>query len=76
MRVELDISKKTLGVLVAIVAIIALFFVAYFLDYINIGAPTEGYTSEREASEAITDISAGVEEVGSIIEDIDQNLGG
>ena len=66
------ISKKIIGIIV--VAIIAIFAVAYMMGYIPIGKPV--YGSEREASEAITDISGSVEQIGAIIEDIDRSLGG
>jgi hypothetical protein len=74
MKLELNINRKTGGVIVA-VAIIAIVLVAYFMWYGDAGAQTV-YSSEREASDAITDISSGVEQVGSIIEDIDQSLEG
>ena len=64
------INKKIIAVIV--VVIIAIVVVAYIGGYI--GKPV--YGSEREASEAMIDISSSIEQIGSIIEDIDRRLGG
>jgi len=64
-------NKKIIAVIVVIV--IAIVVAAYIGGYIR--KPVV-YKSEREASEAITDISGSVEQIGSIIEDIDRSLGG
>lgn len=70
MRITLNIDKKILvGALILFV--IVLFVGAYMAGFI--GQPV--YASEREASEAITNISTNVEQIESIIEDIDQKLG-
>ena len=70
MRIALNIDKKTLAV-VLVLFVIILFAVAYMTGFI--AKPV--YASEREASEAITNISTNVEQIESIIEDIDQKLG-
>lgn len=57
-----------------IVAIIIIAVVAVIGGYIALKRPTV-FKSEREVSEAITNISGGVEQIGSIIEDIDKSLG-
>jgi len=71
MKVEFDINKKTIGII--LIVIIAVVVLAYMGGYI--GKPL-AYKSEREASEAVTDISGSVEQIGSIIEDIDEKLRG
>ena len=70
----MNINKKII-VIIAIIAIVAVVAVVYMMGYISIGKPVT-YRSEREASEAITNISSGVEQIGSIIEDISKRLGG
>lgn len=72
MKIELNIDKKTVGIIL-IIAMMVVLAVAYMEGYITIGRPV--YKSKREASEAITNISSGVEQIGSIIEDIDKTLG-
>jgi archaellum component FlaG (FlaF/FlaG flagellin family) len=70
MRITLNIDKKILvGALILFV--IFLFIGAHMAGFI--GQPV--YASEREASEAITNISTNIEQIESIIEDIDQKLG-
>jgi len=64
------INKKIIAAIA--VVIIAIVVAAYIGGYI--GKPV--YGSEREASQAITDISGSVEQIGAIIEDIDRKLGG
>ena len=71
MKVEFNIDKKIVGVIV-VVAIIAVFAVAYMGGLF--GRPVV-YGSEREASEAITNMSTSVEQIESIIDDIDEKLG-
>ena len=66
---KININKKTIGIIVII--IIAVVAVAYMTGYI--GRPV--YGSEREASEAVTDVSSSIEQIESIIEDIDRRLG-
>ena len=72
MKVEFDINKKTISIIL-IVAIIVIVVGAYIGGYIR--KPVV-YKSEREASDAVTDIGSSVEQIGSIIEDIDKKLGG
>ena len=70
MRITLNIDKKILvGALILFV--IFLFIGAYMAGFF--GQPV--YASEREVSEAITNISTNIEQIESIIEDIDQKLG-
>jgi len=66
------VNKKIIAVI--IVVIIAIVAAAYMMGYIPIGKPV--YSSEREASEAMIGISSSIEQIGSIIEDIDRKLGG
>jgi len=69
MKVEFNIDKKIIAAIV--VVIIVIIVAAYIGGYI--GKPV--YGSEREASEAIIDIGGSVEQIGSIIEDLDRRLG-
>ena len=66
------INKKIIGII--LVVIIAIVVASYIMGYIPIGKSV--YGSEREVSAAITDVSGSVEQIGSIIEDIDRSLGG
>lgn len=73
MRIVLNIGKKIIGIIlivaiIAIVVIIAAYLGGYF------GKPL-AYGSEREASEAITNMSSSIDQIKSIIEDIDRRLG-
>jgi hypothetical protein len=70
MKITFNIDKKALAIAL-ILFVIFLFVGAYMTGFI--GKPV--YASEREASEAITNISTNVEQIESIIEDIDQKLG-
>ena len=66
-----NIDKETAAIIV-IVAIIVVLALAYAGGYIG---KAVAYSSEREASEAITVISNAVEQIRSIIESIDEALG-
>jgi len=65
------INKKIIAAIVVVIIVIVV--AAYIGGYIK---KPVAYKSEREASQAITDISGSVEQIGSIIEDIDRSLGG
>lgn len=71
MEVRFNIDKKNVAVIV-IVAIIAIVAIAYIGGYI--WKPI-AYSSGREASEAIINVSSAVDQIRSIIEDIDRRLG-
>ena len=66
------INKKIIAAIAVVIIVIVV--AAYIIGYIPIGKLV--YGSEREASQAITDISGSVEQIGAIIEDIDRKLGG
>ncbi len=73
MKLELNINRKSL-VVILIVAAMLVVAVGYMTGFVKFGKQV-AFKSEREASDAITNVSTGVEQVSSIIEDIDKKLG-
>lgn len=74
MKIDIDINKKVLAIIVVAVAIILAVAVVYTQGYIKFGKQIT-FKSGQEASEAIANMSNDVEQIGSIIEDIDRKLG-
>jgi len=76
MKIELNIGKKTIAVILVLV-VIAAALATNFGGITSILFPKQiAFSSGREASDAITNLSTDIDQVGSIIDDIDKKLGG
>ena len=64
-------SKKVLMIIGVILLLIVVSFVVYRFGFQYRGA----IQSPEDVSEAVTGIGSGIEDIGSILEDIDKSLG-